>query len=62
MGGGGGCINKEVEMPIRVNAGGRAEVMLTQTLEGVVVVALRANFEILNDWEMRLSSSPPVVA
>ncbi len=29
----GGVINKGVETPISVNMGGRAEVMLTQTLE-----------------------------
>ncbi len=31
--GGGGCTNMVVEITISVNTGGRAEVMLTQTLE-----------------------------
>ncbi len=30
---GGGCANKWLEMLISVNTGGRAEVILTQTLE-----------------------------
>ncbi len=42
---GGNCTNKSVETPINVNTGGRAAVMLKQTLEAgvkVMVVSLRA--------------------
>ncbi len=41
---GGNCTNKSVETPINGNTGGRAAVMLTQTLEAgerVAVVPLR---------------------
>ncbi len=41
----GGSTNKELDMLISIDTGGRAEVMITQTLEtgwGVVFVALHA--------------------
>ncbi len=51
-------------MPTSVNTGGRAEVMLTKTVEkgeGKMCVALRAGVKILTDLGMRLPSSPPIV-
>ncbi len=52
-------------MPISVNAGGRNEVMLIQTLEageGVMAVVLCADVKIQADWGMGLPSSPPIIA
>ncbi len=49
-GGGGGCTTRGVEMPVCVNTGGRAEVMLKQKLEtwgrgdGVALRAWRRSF------------------
>ncbi len=50
-------------MPLRVNAGGRAEVMLTETLETGGCVWLSAlTLNHLPDRGLRLPSTPPIVA
>ncbi len=52
-------------MPISVNIGGVAEIMLIKTLEtggSTVVMFLRTGVKVLTNWGLRLPSSPSIVA
>ncbi len=58
--GGGGCTNMVVEVTISVNTGGRAEVMLTQTLEtgggGLHQWSSKSGLDADNDREATMGS------